>query len=104
MDEDTLKGAGKDFSGNVKGTVGDLTGDSKLQAEGTADQILGTAQRAYGRIKDTVSKQTSGMGTSVADQLDETSAFLGDAVAERPLMSLLVAGAIGFAIASLIKR
>jgi uncharacterized protein YjbJ (UPF0337 family) len=104
MDEDTIKGAAKDFTGNVKGTVGDLTGDSKLQAEGSVDQVVGTAQRTYGRIKDTVAKQTSGIGSSVADQLDETSAFLGDAVAERPLMSLLVAGAIGFALASLIKR
>jgi uncharacterized protein YjbJ (UPF0337 family) len=104
MDENTIKGAAKDFSGNVKGTVGDLTGDSQMQAEGTVDQVVGTAQRAYGRVKDTVTKQTSGLGTAVADQLDETSAYLGDAVAERPLTALLIAGAIGFVLASLIKR
>jgi uncharacterized protein YjbJ (UPF0337 family) len=104
MDENTIEGAAKDLGGNVKGTVGDLTGDTKLQAEGTVDQVVGTAQRAYGRVKDTVTKQTSGLGTAVADQLDETSAYLGDAVAERPLTALLIAGAIGFALASLIKR
>ena len=104
MDENTLKGAAKDFGGNVKGTIGDLTGDSKMQAEGAADQVMGTAQRAYGKVKDAVTNQTSGFGSSVVDQLDETSAYLGDAVAERPLTALLVAGAIGFVLASLIKR
>ena len=46
MDENTIKGAAKDLGGNIKGTVGDLTGDSQMQAEGTIDQVVGTAQRA----------------------------------------------------------
>jgi uncharacterized protein YjbJ (UPF0337 family) len=104
MDENIYEGAARDIGGNIKGTVGDLTGDTKLQSEGTVDQAIGTAQRAYGRVKDTVSNKASGLGTAVVDQLDETSAYLGDVVAERPLTALLVAGAIGYVLATLTRR
>ena len=103
MDENKFEGAARDIGGSVKGAVGDLTGDSKLQAEGTIDQVVGTAQRAYGRVKDAVSSK-GGLGSTVVDQLDETSAFLGDTVAERPLTALLVAGAIGYVLAMLVRR
>ncbi|MEJ1976339.1 MAG: CsbD family protein [Acetobacteraceae bacterium] len=72
----------------------------KLEAEGTVDQIVGSAQRTYGKVKD----KASGAGTAVADQLDDISAVLGDTVAERPLTALLVAGAIGYVLARLIRR
>ena len=40
----------------------------------------------------------------MVDQLDEVSAFLGDTVAERPLTSLAVAGAVGYVLAMLMRR
>ncbi len=98
MDEDRVEGMAKQFGGKVESAVGDLTGDTKTQASGKIDQVVGAAQRTYGRVKDQVA------GSSVADQLDEASAFLGDTVAERPLTSLLVAGAIGYALAMLTRR
>ena len=104
MDENRFEGAARDIGGNIKGTVGDLTGDSKLQAEGAVDQVVGTAQRAYGKVKDTVTNQAGGLGSAVVDQLDDTSAYLGDMVAERPLTALLVAGAIGYVLSALIRR
>lgn len=104
MDKNTFEGAAREIGGNVKGTIGDLTGDEKTQAEGTVDQVIGTAQRTYGRVKDAVGKKTSGLGTTMADQIDETSAFLGDTVAERPLTALLVAGAVGYVLAMLTRR
>ncbi len=97
MDENEIAGTAKNLGGNVKSAVGDLTGDSKTQASGAVDQVVGTAQRAYGKIKDSA-------GGSVTDQLDEASAFLGDTVAERPLTSLLVAGAVGYVLAMLTRR
>ena len=74
-----------------------MTGDTKTQASGMIDQVTGTAQRTYGKIKD----QASG---AFGDQLDEASAYIGDTVAERPLTSLLVAGAVGYALAMLTRR
>lgn len=103
MDENRFEGAARDIGGNIKSTVGDVTGDTKMQAEGTMDQVVGTAQRAYGKVKDTVAN-AGGLGSTVVDKLDDTSAYLGDAVAERPLTALLVAGAIGYVLATLIRR
>ena len=98
MDEDRMEGTAKQFGGKVESAVGDLTGDSKTQASGTVDQVVGAAQRTYGRVKDQVA------GSSVADQLDEASAFIGDTVAERPRTSLLVGGAVGYVLAMLTRR
>ena len=102
MDENRVEGTAKDIGGNIKSAVGDMTGDTKTQASGTVDQIVGTAQRTYGKIKDQVTG--SGAGSAMVDQLDEASAFLGDTVAERPLTSLLVAGAVGYVLAMLMRR
>lgn len=103
MDENRLEGAARDIGGNIKSAAGDLTGDAKLQAEGTVDQVVGTAQRAYGRVKDKVGRQANEAGSTIAGQIDETSAFLGDTIAERPLTALLVAGAIGYVLAMLTR-
>jgi uncharacterized protein YjbJ (UPF0337 family) len=100
MDENQVEGTIKDIGGKIKEGIGDLTGDTKTQASGAIDQMVGTAQRTYGKFKE----QASGAGSTVADQLDEVSSYLGDTVAERPLTSLLVAGAIGYALAMLVRR
>lgn len=100
MDENRVEGAAKDIGGDIKSTIGKATGDSKMEAEGTVDQIVGSAQRTYGKAKD----RASSAGSAAADQLDEISAILGDTVAERPLTALLVAGAIGYGLARLIGR
>ena len=100
MDENEISGAAKNLGGNVKSAFGNVTGDSETQASGMVDQVVGTAQKTYGKIKD----QASGAGSTLVDQMDEASAFLGDTVAERPLTSLLVAGAIGYVLAMLMRK
>jgi len=54
MDEDRLKSIGKQVSGSIKEAVGKVTGDTKTQAEGTAEKTAGKAQNAVGGAKDTV--------------------------------------------------
>ena len=46
-----LRGAGQ---GKVKEWAGKITGDSKTEAEGKADQVKGKVQTTIGGIKDTV--------------------------------------------------
>ena len=101
MDENRVEGTATEFGGKVKSTIGDVTGDTKTQASGTVDQITGAAQRTYGKIKATVA---NGAGSNVAAQLEEVSAYIGDTVAERPITSLLVAGAVGYVLAMLTRR
>ena len=52
MDEDRLKGIGKQVSGSIKEAVGKVTGDTKTQAEGTAEKAAGKAQNVVGGVKD----------------------------------------------------
>ena len=54
MDEDRLKGVGKQVTGSIKEAVGKVTGDTKTQAEGAAEKRAGKAQNALGDTKDTV--------------------------------------------------
>jgi uncharacterized protein YjbJ (UPF0337 family) len=56
MDKDRIKGSVKQASGSVKKTVGKATGDSKMEAEGRAEQAAGKVQNAVGGLKDTARK------------------------------------------------
>ena len=57
MDENRLDGAARALAGHAKDAVGGLTGDAKLQAEGKADQAVGQAQDAAGKMADTIREQ-----------------------------------------------
>ncbi len=54
MDEDRLKGIGKQVTGSIKEAIGKVTGDTKVQAEGAVEKTAGKAQNAVGGAKDTV--------------------------------------------------
>jgi uncharacterized protein YjbJ (UPF0337 family) len=54
MDKDRIKGSAEQAKGAVKETVGKVTGDSKLEAEGKGDKTAGKIQNAIGGLKDTL--------------------------------------------------
>lgn len=54
MDKDRILGSTKEVKGKVKEAVGKAVGDSKLEAEGTADKIEGKVQNAVGGLKDAI--------------------------------------------------
>ena len=54
MDENRVSGAVDQAKGAIKKGIGNLTGDSKTQAEGQADQLKGKGESAVGGAKDTV--------------------------------------------------
>lgn len=54
MDKMRAEGMGQKMAGKAKETAGKLTGDSKLKAEGKADQAVGGAKNALGGMKDAV--------------------------------------------------
>ncbi len=51
-DRDRVEGAAKTVIGSVKEAVGHLIGDSKLEADGQAEKLVGKAQNALGGAKD----------------------------------------------------
>lgn len=54
MDDDRIKGAAQNMKGKVKEAAGNLTGDSKMQAEGKADQVAGKVKNTIGGAKDAI--------------------------------------------------
>lgn len=54
VDKDRIKGSAAQARGKVKEAAGKVTGDSKLEGEGKADQVKGKVQNAVGGLKDTL--------------------------------------------------
>jgi uncharacterized protein YjbJ (UPF0337 family) len=54
MNMERMKGTLDEVVGSAKRKAGELTGDSKLQGEGMAQQVKGKAEYAWGKTKDTV--------------------------------------------------
>ena len=54
MDKDRVKGSLEQAKGKVKEVAGKVTGDSKLEGEGKADQVAGKVRNTVGVIKDTL--------------------------------------------------
>jgi uncharacterized protein YjbJ (UPF0337 family) len=52
MDKDRIEGSANQAKGALKEAAGKVTGDAKLQAEGTADKAAGKVQNAVGGVKD----------------------------------------------------
>ncbi|MBX7250011.1 MAG: CsbD family protein [Caulobacteraceae bacterium] len=54
-DHNRVEGSSRKLAGDVKVGVGRVLGDSRLQAEGRADQAAGKAQNFWGSLKDMLS-------------------------------------------------
>jgi len=56
MDKEHINGTVDKAKGAVKETVGKVTGDKQMQAEGRFDKAKGEARKAVGDLKDAVRK------------------------------------------------
>ena len=79
MDKDRIAGSAKDFAGKVEGTVGNMTGDAKTQAEGRAREAAGAVQNLYGQAKDAARDATDAAVDYAKDAYDNS----GDTIRER---------------------
>ena len=107
MDEDRIAGSAKDFAGKVEGTAG----DAKTQAAGGVREATGTAQNLYGQAKDAAREATDAAVSYAKDAYENSgdtfrdgSQAIAKKVQDNPLGSMLIAGAIGFALAPLMTR
>lgn len=111
MDKDRIAGSAKDFAGKAEGTIGDMAGDARTQAEGRFREASGTGQNLYGQAKDAARDAADaalGYAKDTYDRSGDTfrdgSQAIAKSVQENPLGSLLIAGGIGFALALLMTR
>jgi uncharacterized protein YjbJ (UPF0337 family) len=54
---DRVEGTAREFGGRVQEAVGDVTGDTRTQAQGLYNQAAGQAQQAAGQFADVVKAQ-----------------------------------------------
>jgi uncharacterized protein YjbJ (UPF0337 family) len=52
MNKDRIEGKVKDIAGRAERQVGEWTGDTEKQADGTMKQAEGKVQNAWGKVKD----------------------------------------------------
>jgi uncharacterized protein YjbJ (UPF0337 family) len=57
MMNDRVEGTAREFGGRVQETVGNVTGDTKTQAQGLYNQAAGQAQQAAGQFSDVIKAQ-----------------------------------------------
>jgi uncharacterized protein YjbJ (UPF0337 family) len=69
MNKDRVDGKVKDIAGRVERQVGEWTGDKEAQVKGTAKQVEGKVQNAWGQTKDAVKKPS----TNQADVNDQVA-------------------------------
>jgi uncharacterized protein YjbJ (UPF0337 family) len=54
VDKDRIKGSAKQVGGKAKEIAGKVTGDTKTENEGKADQLTGKVQNTVGGMKDAI--------------------------------------------------
>ena len=57
MNIDTIAGEGTEMKGRFKSSLGDATGDTKLQQDGAADQLSGGVRKGVGAVRDFAKRQ-----------------------------------------------
>lgn len=111
MDKDRITGAAKDAAGKVESVLGRATGDASTEASGRAREAAGTVQNLYGQAKDaardigdTASEYAREALDAGSDIYRDGSKAVASTVRDQPLGALLVAGAVGFALALMLNR
>jgi uncharacterized protein YjbJ (UPF0337 family) len=96
MDEDRIAGTARNIGGKAQASVGHAVGDTKLQAEGAANQVRGSAQDLYGQARESASRLAD--DAAIAGRLAASSfeRALRDTVEAQPLTAVFVALGIGW--------
>ncbi len=63
MDKNRIDGTATKIKGSLKESVGNATGDPRLQTEGAADRAAGGAQAGFGRFVDAIRRVFTGRPT-----------------------------------------
>jgi len=99
MNEDRIEGATTTLGGRVEKSLGDLTGDRKLQSDGLADQARGTGQNMFGGAQDALRSALDQAPPQVRDTADRAIT----AARKSPILATLAIGAAGLIFAKIFR-
>jgi uncharacterized protein YjbJ (UPF0337 family) len=94
MNDDRVIGTAKNLGGKAQEAFGDLTGDTKSQVEGVINQAAGTAQDLYGQARETAADAAQAVRHGVTDAED----YIRHAIEKRPYTTAVVALCVGWLI------
>lgn len=83
MNKDRAEGKVKDVAGRVQRQVGEWTGDTEAQVKGTAKQVEGKVQNAWGKAKDAVKKPAQNSNTAENEEIESEEVEKDRAAARR---------------------
>ncbi len=99
MTDDRIEGAAKQGLGRVQDAIGGITGGDKTQLRGKLNEAAGTAQNAYGQVKD----QASDVLDQVKDQFEDSYDQVESFVREQPFAAAAVAVGVGLVLGMLLR-
>ena len=70
---DEMEGKWEQLKGSVKDTVGEVTGDRDLEAEGEVQHAEGETQETWGKVKRGVGETIDAVGDAISDAGDRIS-------------------------------
>ncbi|HEY0427449.1 MAG TPA: CsbD family protein [Pyrinomonadaceae bacterium] len=68
---DEVEGKWEQFKGSVKDTVGEVTGDGDLEAEGEVQHAEGETQETWGKFKRGVGDAVGAVGDAISNTGDD---------------------------------
>ena len=99
MTDDQIGGKVREGVGRLQDAAGSLAGDAKSQLQGKANEVAGSAQAAYGQLRDQAGDAVDQVRDQAADIYDEIQTF----VREQPFMAAAVGAGLGIVLGLLMR-
>ncbi|WP_185965007.1 CsbD family protein [Glacieibacterium frigidum] len=110
INSDTVEGTLNEFGGKAEGFIGDVTGDTKTQAEGKIDELKGKVQDVYGKAREKVTEWADNAPESVQRARETASRYAAQGtekakavVQEQPVAIIAGGVALGFLLGWLVS-
>jgi uncharacterized protein YjbJ (UPF0337 family) len=92
MDENRVAGTARNLGGKAEEVLGRTTADTDLTAEGSLNQIKGTAQSHYGQVRDSAS-ETTGSAQQAGSSFER---MLRSTIEQQPYTAIAIALGLGW--------
>jgi uncharacterized protein YjbJ (UPF0337 family) len=100
MNKDEVIGTARNIGGKAQEAFGHVTGDAKSQVEGAINRAAGAAQDLYGQAKEAASDASQAIRHGAVDAED----YIRHTIEKRPYTTALVAFCVGLLIGRIGRR